>query len=189
MNRRRPVRRGVGLRALGLAILVTSSMWSACSGSDEVTVADLTAEERAELDSLSCGPMMELQPVYFEQMSTELDSLGQQWLLRNVHMLTRCSDIRVRIHGWVNASEDISRPGLPARRAERVYRFYREQGVGDGQVACIVGFGQDPIRIPFETTEGELRDYLEAPRSRRVDTIAVSENTLECQIVGGRQPG
>ncbi|GAB5534034.1 MAG: hypothetical protein Rubg2KO_02830 [Rubricoccaceae bacterium] len=175
---------------LGLVVLFASSMLGACSGGDELTIADLTAEERVALDSLSCAdPYREnYQSVYFEPGSAEVPLLSRRRLIQNAYVLSRCPNTQVVIIGQTDHSpeEYPAAEGLSGQRAKAVFQAYLRLGVAEDQIACVLAGGPAVGSNLFSGyTEEEIRAANADPRSRRADTYVdweVARDEGPCNI-------
>ena len=127
---------------------------SNCGGNDNRTLNLMIREFR-------CEDITELNTVFFDRNSSELDDEARALLDENIAVLRECGDILVRIDGFADRGERRTQ-ALSEARAKAVEQYYIENGIAPSRLMAR-GLGRDPL----------AGKGVDGRRNRRADSIIV----------------
>lgn len=110
-----------------------------------------------------CSEITELNSVFFERNSTELDDEARALLDENIAILLECPEINVRLDGYADRGERNPQT-LSEERAQAVEQYYIDNGISPNRLTAR-GLGVDPLA-------GKGKDGMDR-RNRRVDSIII----------------
>ncbi|MEM1269910.1 MAG: PKD domain-containing protein [Bacteroidota bacterium] len=114
-----------------------------------------------------CEDITELNSVFFDRNSSELDEEAMSLLDENISIMQECPDILARLDGYADRTERRPRR-LSTQRAETVEQYYIDNGIAPTRLMAR-GLGRDPL----------AGKGVDGRRNRRVDSIIVDTFEME----------